>query len=466
LIVTLENRFFSLRSAVCFIIEGGIIILSVVASFLLLHGRAGTPVVSMGDVVARALVVTFFCQACMYLLDLYNFKLSRTWGEVLFGLAIAIGFVCIGIGMLSYAIPKFGVAGTMYYLSILIASVFLLLWRIVFEIYINRYGSRENILIVGTGDVARQVGEEVKKRKRLGFHLVGFIDAPPAKNGTYEGQVGDILGDPSQMERIIKRYDVDKVVVAITERRGEYPVKEMLSLRVRGHQVVEWPGFFEKLSGRIPIDNLAPSFFIFNEGFRKSRILLSIRRVLSAIVAAIVLVLLLPVFLVVGVFIKLDSPGSVFYSQIRVGRYNKPIRIYKFRSMCTDAEKNGDAVWAVENDPRVTRVGRFLRKTRIDELPQMFNVLVGELEFVGPRPERPEFVEKLQSMIPYYSLRHTVKPGISGWAQVMFHYGSTIDESKEKLQYDLFYIKNMSLKLDLLILFHTVKIVLLGRGAR
>ena len=466
MIITLENRFFSLRSAVCFIIEGGIIIFSVVASFLLLHGRVGTPVVSMGDVVARALVITFFCQACMYLLDLYNFRLSQTWGEVLFALAIAIGFVCIGIGLLSYAIPKFGVAGKMYYLSILIASVFLLLWRIMFEIYITRYASGENILIVGTGEVARQVGEEVKKSKRLGFHLVGFINALPSQNGLSTGQVGEILGDPTQMDRIIERHDVDKIVVAITERRGEYPVKEMLALRVGGYQVVEWPGFFEKLSGRIPIDNLAPSFFIFNEGFRKSRILLSIRRILSAIVAAAFLVLLFPLFLVVAVFIKLDSSGPVLYSQIRVGKQNKPIRIYKFRSMRNDAEKNGDAVWAVENDPRVTRVGRFLRKTRIDELPQLFNVMIGELEFVGPRPERPEFVEKLHAMIPYYSLRHTVTPGLTGWAQVMFHYGSTIDEAKEKLQYDLFYIKNMSVKLDLLILFHTFKIVLLGRGAR
>jgi len=254
--------------------------------------------------------------------------------------------------------------------------------------------------------------------------------------------------------------------VAITERRGEYPVKEMLALRVAGIPVLEWPGFFEKLSGRIPIDSLAPSFFIFNEGFRKSKFLLMLRRFVSAILAAVVLVFLLPFFLVVAILITLDSPGPVLYSQIRVGQNNKPIRIYKFRSMQNDAEKNGDAVWAVENDPRITRVGHFLRKTRIDELPQLFNVLIGELEFVGPRPERPEFVEKLQDLIPYYGLRHTVKPGITGWAQVMFHYGSSIDESKEKLQYDLFYIKNMSLKLDLLILFHTFKIILLGRGAR
>jgi len=466
LIITLENRFFSLRSAACFIIEGGIIILSVVASYILIQGQPGIPSLHMDYLLARAFLIAIICQSCMYMLDLYNFRLSQTWGEMLFALAIAVGFVCIGVGMLSYAIPTFGVGGKMYYLSVLIASVCLIIWRFLFEIYITRFASHENILIVGTGEVARQVGEEVRKRKRLGFHLVGFIDAHAMKCNPSAGGLIEVLGDPSQMDRIIEQHSVDKIVVAITERRGEYPVKEMLALRVNGCQVVEWPGFFEKLSGRIPIDSLAPSFFIFNEGFRKSRIFLLVRRFVSAIVAAVLLVLLLPVFLVVAVFIKFESPGPVLYSQIRVGQKNKPIRIYKFRSMQADAEHNGDAVWAVKNDPRITRVGRFLRKTRIDELPQFFNVMVGELDFVGPRPERPEFVEKLQALIPYYDLRHTVKPGITGWAQVMFHYGSTIEESKEKLQYDLFYIKNMSLKLDLLVLFHTIKIVILGRGAR
>ena len=463
--IILENRFFSLRSAVCFLVEGGIIIFSVVASFVIFHGRS-TAIVSMGDVVARGLVITFFCQTCMYLLDLYDLKLSQTWGEMFFALTIAVGFVCVGIGLLSYAIPKFGVAGNMYYLSILIASVLLLVWRFLFEIYITRIAPQETILIVGTGEVARLVGQEVKKRQRLGFRLVGFIGAPAQTNNDSVGEVGKVLGDPTQMDSIVKKYDIRKVVVAITERRGEYPVKEMLALRVGGQQVVEWPVFFEKLSGRIPIDSLSPSFFIFNEGFRKSRILLAIRRVVSAIVAALTLVILLPVFLVIAILIMLDSPGPVIYSQTRVGQNGKPIRIYKFRSMRNDAELDGGAIWAVRDDPRVTNVGRSIRKTRIDELPQLFNVFKGELDFVGPRPERPEFVEKLQRLIPYYSLRHTVKPGITGWAQVMFDYSGTFEESKEKLQYDLFYIKNMSVKLDLLILFHTMKIVILGRGSR
>jgi len=466
LIITLENRFFSLRSAACFLIEGGIIVLSVVASYLLFKGLPGTPFLPMDYLLARAFVIAFICQSCMYLLDLYNFRLSQTWGEMFFALAIAIGFVCVGIGVLSFAIPKFGLGGKMYYLSILIASLCLLLWRILFEIYITKIAPLEKILIVGTGEVARNVGKEVNRRSRLGFRLVGFIAATSAVNSSDMEGIGEVLGDTKEMPRIIQQHGVDKIVVAITERRGEYPVKEMLALRVGGCQILEWPGFFEKLSGRILIDRLAPSFFIFNEGFRKSRILLSIRRVVSAIAAAVLLVLLVPVFLVVAVIIKLDSPGPVIYSQVRVGQNGKRIRIYKFRSMRNDAEKNGDAVWAVENDPRITRVGQFLRKTRIDELPQLFNVLIGDLDFVGPRPERPEFVEKLQSLIAYYALRHTVKPGITGWAQVMFHYGSTIDDSKEKLQYDLFYIKNMSLKMDLLILFLTLKIVILGRGAR
>jgi lipopolysaccharide/colanic/teichoic acid biosynthesis glycosyltransferase len=180
----------------------------------------------------------------------------------------------------------------------------------------------------------------------------------------------------------------------------------------------------------------------------------------------VALIILLPFFLVVAILITFDSPGPALYSQNRVGQFGELVRIYKFRSMRNDAESNGGAIWAAKDDPRVTRVGRFIRKSRIDELPQLFNVLIGELDFVGPRPERPEFVEKLQNLIPYYSLRQTVKPGITGWAQVMFEYSGTFEESKEKLQYDLFYIKNMSLKLDLLILFHTMKIVILGRGAR
>ena len=460
--ITLENRFLYLQNAVCFLMETGIVLLSVVTSFLILHG-SGTPIVSMSEVVERALLITFFCQSCMYLLDLYNFRLMRTFGETLFSLGITVGVACVSIGLIALVIPRFGVAHSMYYLSMVLTSLSLLVWRLLFELYITRLAPKENILIVGTGEVARKIGEEVIKNERLGFKLIGFVDTH--SDGMIPTGI-KILGNSSQMEKIINEHDINRVVVAITERRGKYPVKEMLSLRVNGCPILEWPDFFEKLAGRILIDNLAPSFFIFNEGFRKSLLVLILRRVISCVAAAIALILFSPLFVFAMIAIKLDSPGPIIYSQVRVGKNGKLIRIHKFRSMRKDAESGNRAVWAVENDPRITKVGGFLRKTRIDELPQLINVLLGDIEFVGPRPERPEFVEKLQALIPYYELRHTVKPGLTGWAQVMFHYSGTIDESKEKLQYDLFYIKNMSLKLDMFILFHTVKIVLLGRGAR
>jgi len=464
-VITLENRFFPVRSAVCFFVEGGIILVSVLASFLILHKGGYEATISLQDAAVRGIVVAFFCQSCMYLLDMYDLKNSQTWGEIFFSLLFAVGFVCIGIGLVSYAVPEFGVEGSMYYLTVLFVAVFLLIWRIAFDLYLTRLAPRENILVMGTGETARMVGEEILKRERLGFRLVGFVGDAQADDVRTNG-TGKIVGDYSQLIDLVRENRVRKLVVAISERRGGYPVASLLDLRVRGCTVVEWPSFFEKISGRIAIDNLSPSYFIFKEGFNKSRLLLFSRRVVSLLASIALLFLLSPILLVVALLIKIDSPGPVFYRQERVGKGGKIFRIIKFRSMRQDAEGESGPRWATENDPRVTRLGRILRKSRLDEVPQLINVLKGDLNLVGPRPERPAFVERLEKAIPYYSIRHTVRPGLTGWAQVEFAYCGTIEESKEKLQYDLFYIKNMSVKLDLLILFKTVKIVLLGRGAR
>lgn len=463
--ITLENRFFPVRSAVCFFVEGGIILVSVLASFLLLHTGGTIGTIELQDAIVRGIVVAFFCQSCMYLLDMYDLKHSQTWGELFFSLIFAVGFVCIGIGLVTYVVPEFGVAGTMYYLTVLFVAIFLLFWRVAFDLYLTRLAPRENILVMGTGETARMVGEEILKRERLGFRLVGFAGDTQADDVRTNG-TGKILGDYSQVVDLVRENRVRKLVVAISERRGGYPVASLLDLRVRGCQVVEWPSFFEKLSGRVAIDNLSPSYFIFQEGFSKSRLLLFSRRVVSLLASIVLLILLSPVLIVAALLIKIDSPGPVFYRQERVGRRGKTFRIIKFRSMRQDAEGEGGPRWATENDPRITRLGRFLRISRLDEVPQLVNVLKGDINIVGPRPERPAFVEQLLKAIPYYSLRHTVRPGLTGWAQVEYSYCGTIEESKEKLQYDLFYIKNMSLKLDLLVLFKTIKIVLLGRGAR
>ncbi|MDD5763429.1 MAG: sugar transferase, partial [bacterium] len=363
--ITLENRFFPVRSAVCFFVEGGIILVSVLASFLLLHTGGTVGTIELQDAVIRGLVVAFFCQTCMYLLDMYDLRHSQTWGELLFSLIFAVGFVCIGIGLVTYAVPEFGVAGSMYYLTVLFVAVFLLFWRLAFDIYLKKMAPRENILILGTGEMARMIGEEVRRRERLGFTLVGF-----AGNGeggdVCTGAVGDVIGSYADLPNIVRRHKVRKLVVALSERRGGYPVDTLLNLRVKGCQVLEWPGFFEKLSGRIAIDNLSPSYFIFQEGFRKSWPLLFARRLVSLFASVFLLAILLPVILLVALLIKIDSPGPVFYTQERVGRNGRTFRIIKFRSMRKDAEGESGPRWATENDNRVTRLGRILRKSRLD----------------------------------------------------------------------------------------------------
>lgn len=464
--ITLENRFFPVRSAICFLIEGGIIILSVLSGFLLIKAIGHSAEITLEDALIRGLIVAVFCQTCMYMLDLYDLKQSHSLGELFFSLIFAVGIVCIGIGIVSYLHPRFGIEGEMYYLTIIFVASLLLFWRTSFAYYLENIAPKENILIVGTGEAARMMGQEILASKRLGFQLVGFVGASRGGDGTKTIDGAMVFDRYDGIPDIVREKRVKKVVVAMNERRGGSPVRELLGIKVAGCEVVEWQPFFERLSGRIPIDDLPPSFFIFNEGFRKSRILLFTRRIVSQTLSACAIIMLSPLFLIVGVLIKLDSQGPVIYSQERVGQHGKVFRIYKFRSMQKDAEKDGAPRWASKNDTRITRFGRIIRGLRIDELPQLFNVLIGDIDLVGPRPERPEFVEKLEKIIPYYSLRHTLKPGLTGWAQVMFMYSGSIEESKEKLQYDLFYIKNMSLNLDLLILFRTLKIVLLGRGAR
>ncbi len=463
--ITLENRFFPVRSAVCFIVEGGIIFLSVILSYILMVEWGSSAPIGLKDAFLRGVIVATICQGSMYLLDLYDLRVNLSSGELIFSIVYSTGFVCLGIGAFTYLFPALGLGGHLYYLTIVFTALFLFTWRVLFDLYLTRFGARENILIVGSGTIVSEIEAELLARERMGFRLRGIIGSSPDGVGAPASKA-PYLGTLENLVQAVRDNQVQKVIVALAERRGGYPVDSLLQLRASGVKVIEWPGFFEKLSGRIPIDNLSPSYFIFSEGFRKSRLVLAVRRAVSAGAATALFLLVSPLMLLVAIAIKLDSKGPVLYFQTRVGQNGKEFKIIKFRSMRADAEGAGGARWAARNDPRVTRVGRFIRMTRLDELPQLVNVIRGDLDLVGPRPERPEFVAELMRLIPYYSLRHTVKPGLTGWAQVMFCYCGTIAESKEKLQYDLFYIKNMSIKLDLFILFRTVKIVLLGRGAR
>jgi sugar transferase (PEP-CTERM system associated) len=316
---------------------------------------------------------------------------------------------------------------------------------------------REGVYVLGTGDRAQRVVQGLRQRQDLAINVVGWT--------------GDLPGVPTREDvaehlRSLSEHHVHRVIVAMPDRRGTLPVRELLQLRLEGVKVEDATSWLEKMSGRIEVDNLYPSWLIFSEGFRFSAGFMLMRQMLSMLIALICLVLLLPIIPLVALAIMLDSKGPVVYKQKRVGRNNVPFYVYKFRTMRQDAEAGTGAVWADLDDPRITRVGKFLRASRLDEIPQLWCVLRGDMAFVGPRPERPEFVDWLTKEIPYYPVRHVVRPGITGWAQVRYKYGNTVEDAKEKLQYDLFYIKNISFGLDFLIMFQTIKTIILARGAQ
>jgi len=270
----------------------------------------------------------------------------------------------------------------------------------------------------------------------------------------------------AHLMELMRGHGVHRVIVAMDDRRGTLPVMDMLQLRLNGIKIEEATSWLEKISGRIEVDNLYPSWLIFADGFRFSASFMLLRRIIAIAASGVLLLLVLPIIPFVILAIKLDSRGPALYRQKRVGLGGKSFYCYKFRTMRRDAEADTGATWALDDDPRITKIGKFLRTSRLDEIPQLWCVLKGDMSFVGPRPERPEFVEMLAKEIPFYGVRNGVRPGITGWAQVRYKYGNTIADAKEKLQYDLYYIKNMSLGLDIMIMFQTIKIVLLGRGAQ
>lgn len=322
---------------------------------------------------------------------------------------------------------------------------------------------RRRCLLLGLSPLGVELAGEIQRRPGLGIELVGYVTEngrPPAPNGALP-----CVGSIGELDACVARTAADIAVVAL-QRRRYLPVESLLRLRIAGLKVVEAQSLYEMVSGKIPLENLNPSWLVSSEGFRLNPWTLRVQRVVSFLLAALGLLAALPFFLLIALAIRLDSSGPALFRQQRVGRAGRRFTLFKFRSMRADAERATGPVWAREQDDRVTRVGRLLRLSRLDELPQLWNVLRGEMSLVGPRPERPEFVEFLAEQVPYYNLRHCVRPGISGWAQVMYRYGATVEEQKEKLRYDLFYIKHFSLRLDLLILFKTVKVVLALRGAR
>jgi sugar transferase (PEP-CTERM system associated) len=335
---------------------------------------------------------------------------------------------------------------------------------VLLRLYVGVRSPRTNILVVGTGRLARELVIEILRRPELGIAVSGFADDNPALVGVSIVNP-KVIGLCSELPRIVAENRVDRVVVELQDRRGRLPIEDLLALKTHGIGIEDATSLYERVTGKIAIENLKPSWMIFNAGFEVSRRMLTQKRIMSILVASAALLLLWPLIPIIMLLIKIDSKGPVFHRQERVGQNGHLFMLWKFRSMVRDAEKNTGAVWASQEDPRVTRVGRLLRRTRLDELPQIYNVLRGDMSLVGPRPERPHFVKELSALIPFYDLRHAVKPGMTGWAQIRYQYGNSVLDSVEKLQYDLFYIKHMSWLLDCLIVFDTVKTVLFRKGS-
>ena len=385
-----------------------------------------------------------------------NYLLTRVLG----GFAVAL----LLLGAAGVALPgmfagdwELAAVASLSCLGVLLIRLFYLQWG-------NVETFKKRVLVLGTGSRAAKIEEIANSGQALGMHIVGYLPLGGAHHYVPRER---ILEESGNLCDIVGRYGIEEIVVAVRERRGGgLPVADLLECKLRGTQILDLTAFFERQTGILPLESVNASWMIFAEGFRRGNLRDIVKRGFDLLVSAALLVTILPVMLLTALAIRLETRGPVLYTQERVGQGGRPFIIYKFRSMVTDAEADGRPRFAQVNDDRTTRVGRFIRRTRIDELPQLFNVFLGQMSFVGPRPERPYFVQELAAQIPYYNTRHSVKPGITGWAQVRFHYGGSIEDTLKKLQYDLYYVKNHSLFLDLMILLRTVQVVVLGQGAR
>jgi len=420
----------------------------------------------------KILFVAVALLTCMYYFDLYDSTIVSNRREAPVRLVQVMGVAYLALGVVYYLYPPVKLGRGIFHLGFLFVGLLLLLWRGLFSIINSTQRLAERVLILGEGSLAASLLHEIESRPELGIRIAGREEMLGNGNRPGNQERGGLpitLSQTSFFENLaVSRpiRGVDRIVVAVEERRGKLPVDLLLSLKNRGVQVQDGNDVYESITGKVPIESIRLSWLLFAPGSHASRLFLFYKRLVSVLISIIGLLVTLPLLPFVALAIRLSSRGQVLYSQCRVGRDGVVFRCYKFRTMRADAEADTGPTWAKDDDPRITRVGKFLRKTRIDEIPQLWNVLRGDMSLVGPRPERPEFVEGLNQEIPYYHLRHSVRPGITGWAQILYKYGSTVEDAREKLRYDLYYIKNASVGLDLLILVHTIKIVLLGRGAK
>jgi sugar transferase (PEP-CTERM system associated) len=453
----LFNRYVSTRSLTVF---GG--------ELLLIFGSVALAAALQGGPLAgnmwKIVLVTVVCQLCLYYNDFYDLTLVHSNRELIVRLLQAVGAASIVLAALYFTIPALMIGDGIFVSALFVFLVGILGWRLLFNHLTGTLKMQERILVVGTGDTARKVARQILDQREFAYSVIGFIDDDASRIG--ERIVNPaIIGTPADIPGMIARHEIDRIIVGLADRRGKLPVQELLHAKMAGVRVEDATTTYERVTGKILIDDLRPSWLIFSDGFRVSRATRWVKRGIDVVLSLVMAVLSFPLMVLTALAIRLESSGPVLYCQERVGENGRTFTLCKFRSMRTDAEQGGTPIWATEGDARVTWVGRVIRKTRLDELPQLWNVVRGDMSFVGPRPERPFFVAALATDIPFYQQRHVVKPGLTGWAQVKYRYGSTREDAMEKLRYDLYYIKHLSVFFDLTIVFDTVKVVLFGKGA-
>jgi len=453
------NVYYPTRTVILLLCEAAIVSgCFLTATWMMLRDQA-IFVLQLQDGFLKIAIITVVSLVLSYYFDLYEPSIVSGRLEIYFRVLLVLGFDCFILSAFLLFDPDVAIAPYVYVLGFAMLAPSLILLRRGYEWIIGRRIFRERIYVLGAGDYARSIVDTIRARPDLGMEVVDWQDVqmePSLRKKVWIEALDNISKAKSPVHRII---------VAMESRRGELPVQELLTLRFQGITVEEDGTLRERLYGKIQLDGLRPSNFLYSEGFRIRAPQQFTRQVVSIFAAALGLLIFLPFLPFVVLAVKLSSKGPVFFRQKRVGMGGRIFEVVKFRTMFTDAEADG-AKWATKNDPRVTGLGMFLRKTRIDEIPQLWNVLRGDMGFVGPRPERPEFVNWLTEELPFYYLRTLIRPGLTGWAQVRYSYGATLAETKEKLEYDLYYIKHMSLGLDLLIMFETIKTILRRRGAQ
>jgi sugar transferase (PEP-CTERM system associated) len=463
------NQYVSAKSLLLMGVEALLIVLSLICAVKLRFWNNPTEALyylAFPDFAVQAAIVVFVCLACFYYNDLYDLSAGDSAVERVLRVEQSLGAASLLLGLLYFLFPRLLMGRGVFLIGMVLVTALVILSRKLLDKAWQLTAPMQRVLILGTGQLALELARELTRRDDLSMKLEGFVGGAGSPGESEKIFGFPVLGPTNKMETIAKEREVSRIIVAMEDCRGTLPTRELVTLRVQGVRVDDAASALSGLTGRVSLRAVKPSWFVFSDGFHRSKWIDLLKRVLDLAAGAIGFAVSLPIMILVAVVIRLESKGPIIFRQTRVGRMGRCFEVLKLRSMNVDAEKANGAQWATENDPRVTRIGGFLRKYRLDELPQFVNVIRGEMSFVGPRPERPYFVEELRKTIPYYDERHSVRPGLTGWAQVQYAYGSSIEDAFNKLEYDLFYLQNMSLTFDLAIIIQTVRIVLGGRGGR